>query len=193
MAAATPSRGASYGPKAALRSASITHTVSRDRGRPLGGIAVRNCAIRLFVAAAILVAVPVVGSQAASRQGGPATSAAQKATRATFAGTWYGHTRGLTISRKGRAKESIDDGCCTHVIDLRFRLSHIRGTSSHASARARVTAVHVRDHRYFSKSNPPPHIGERRRLRLAHGVIKEPFTKTNYCTLKADLKGYCGA
>jgi hypothetical protein len=154
---------------------------------------VRNRVIRLVAAAAVIVAVPVVGSQAAYTQTGPATAAARKATRTTFAGTWYGHTRSLTISRKGRAKESIDDGCCTHVIDLRFGLSHIRGTPSHASARARVTAVHVHDHRYFSKSNPPPHVGERRRLRLGHGVIKEPLTHTNYCTLKADLKGYCGA
>jgi hypothetical protein len=149
--------------------------------------------IQLLVTAAVIIAAPVVVSQAAPTHSGPVGGAAHRATRATFAGTWYGHTRSLTISRKGRAKESIDDGCCTHVIDLRFRVSHIRGTASHASARARVTAVHVHDHSYYSKSNPPPHVGERRRLRLGNGVIKEPFTQTTYCSTKADLKGYCGA
>jgi hypothetical protein len=152
-----------------------------------------NRVIGRFAAAAAIVALPVVGSQAASTNRTPATAASHKATRATFARTWYGHTRSLKISRRGRAKERIGDGCCHLVIDLRFRLSHIRGTSGHASALARVTAVHVHDHSYYSKSHPPPHVGDKRRLRLKRGVIKEPFTHTNYCSWTADLKGYCGA
>jgi hypothetical protein len=149
----------------------------------------QNRVIGLVAAAAAIAAVPVVGSDAASTRGEGATAASHKATRATFAGTWYGHTRSLKISRKGRARERIDDGCCRRAIALRFRLSHVRGTRAHASALARVTAVHV----YEKGSSPPPHVGERRRLRLRHGVIKEPFTHTNYCNMKADLKGYCGA
>jgi hypothetical protein len=123
----------------------------------------------------------------------PSASAARHATVRTFAGTWYGHTRSLVITRRGFARESIGDGCCNPVIDLKFRLSRARGTTGDATARARVTAVRVRDHRYFSKKHPPPHIGETRQIRLRNGVIHERISGTTYCDAAAGPRGVCGA
>ena len=120
-------------------------------------------------------------------------SAPRKATLAPFVGTWYGHTRGLIIARNGVAKESIGDGCCDPIIDLKLRLSHPRGTSLNATVTARVTAVQVHNVSAFTHTNPAPHVGEVRRFRLSDGVITEPVTNTNYCDMAADLRGTCGA
>jgi hypothetical protein len=141
----------------------------------------RHRAIGSVVAATVIAAVSGAGSQATATPQPSKAVASKKATRATFAGNWYGHTRFLRIGRKGRARERIDDGCCHRVIGLRFRISHVSGTTTRASARARVTRVHVYDHSYFSKSHPPPHVGEKGRLRLRHRVIHEPFTHTTFC------------
>lgn len=122
----------------------------------------------------------------------PASAVSRKARLATFAGLWYGHTRSLTITRKGRAKEVVYDGCCIHVIDVRFQLSRVRGVSSYATARARVTSVRVYKPSYYTTQSPP-HAGDVRRLRLRHGVITEPFVGTNYCNKAAGRRGTCGA
>jgi hypothetical protein len=149
---------------------------------------------RSVIGVIVVNAVVVVpASQAGATHGGAVTASAHKATLRTFAGTWYGHTRSLKITRKGRAKESIGDGCCNPVIDLRLRLSKPRGTRRRASVRARVTWVKVRDKSYFSKKHPAPHVGERRRMRLRNGVIKETLTGATYCNRKASRKGICGA
>jgi hypothetical protein len=122
-----------------------------------------------------------------------AAAPAPKATLATFAGTWGGHTRSLTISRKGVAKESVGSGCCDPIIDLKLRLSHPRGTKGNASIKAKVTWVRVRDKSAYTKKHPAPHVGQTARLRLKHGVITEPLTETNYCDEAAGKRGTCGA
>ena len=66
---------------------------------------------------------------------------APRATLAAFARHWYGHTRRLTITRSGYARERIDDGCCYRVIDLAFTLSRPRGTTNDARVTFRVTGV----------------------------------------------------
>jgi hypothetical protein len=146
-----------------------------------------------IVVVALIGAAFASASPAAATYPTAATAASQHATRATFAGTWIGHTRHLVISRKGRASEHIDDGCCHQVIDLKLRLSHARGSARRASIRARVTSVHVRDSSYFTKKRPAPHVGQKRRLRLRNGVIHERLTRTTYCNSAAAAKGICGA
>lgn len=112
----------------------------------------------------------------------------------TFAGTWIGHTRMLKISRKGFAREHINAGCCDPVLDLWFRLSHVRGTTSRANATVRVTKVHVLDPSAYTPGYGPPHVGETGILSLnKHGVITEPLTQTTYCDATADTTGACGA
>jgi hypothetical protein len=145
---------------------------------------------RLLVLALAGATLALAWQAGTTHAGGQAVSA-RKATLRTFAGTWFGHTRSLTITRRGRAKESIGNGCCDPVMDLKLRLSRPRGSSRHASVRARVTSVDVHDRSAMSRR--PPRVGETRRLRLRHGVIKEPLTHTNYCNMKADLRGSCGA
>jgi hypothetical protein len=105
-----------------------------------------------------------------------------KATLATFAGSWEGHTRGLTIARGGNAKESIYTGCCDFVIAVRFRLSRAQGTPRSATAIATVTAVRIGDRSVFTKADPAPRVGESRTIRLRDGVITETLTGTNYCS-----------
>lgn len=141
------------------------------------------------IAAASLSSV----AEAAPADAGAGATAASHATLRTFAGTWYGHTRSLKITSKGVATESVGSGCCNPVIDLAFRLSHPRGTSSNASATARVVAVDVHDDGAFTNSDPAPRVGQTKRLRLRDGVITEPFTGTNYCNRRSGRKGTCGA
>ena len=91
-----------------------------------------------------------------------------------FAGKWGGHDRGLTITREGRGVETIDSGCCSRAVTLRFRLTKVWGTER-PSARAEVTYVHVYPHAGFTKKYPPPHVGEVGTLRIVKGVLYEPL------------------
>ena len=117
----------------------------------------------------------------------PATG---KADLAVFAGRWFGHERSLRISPKGRTKMVVYLGCCSHIIDLWFRLSHVRGTYSVARARARVTRVHV-----FNRhiAGDGPHVGQVGTLRLTRGYMVEPFSGWNFCDEVRQAKGDCGA
>ena len=116
-----------------------------------------------------------------------------KATLATFAVSYYGHDRGLAITRDGRAQESVNSGCCYRVIDLRFRLSQPRGTSRSATVTATVTWVHLRERGMWPKSIAVPHVGDRRTLRFRNGVLTESLTGTTYCAPSRGGDGKCGA
>lgn len=116
-----------------------------------------------------------------------------KATSATFSGTWFGHTRGLQIKPSGDGSESINDGCCYHIIDVSFRLTQFDGTPSKAVARGTVTKVVVADTAAFDRRHPAPVVGETIALRLTNGVITDPLTDAQYCDSSADAKGTCGA
>jgi alpha-tubulin suppressor-like RCC1 family protein len=117
----------------------------------------------------------------------PATG---RATVDVFAGQWGGHERGLRITPSGRATMVVYLGCCTHVINLSFQLSRVRGTYSTATARARVTRVHVFAKSVFRRGRPP-HVGQVGTLRLKRGIITEPFLGGTYCN-EANI-GNCGA
>lgn len=121
-----------------------------------------------------------------------ACGGAAEATLGTFSGTWYGHTRSLTISH-GHARESIGSGCCDPVIDLELELSRPHGRPNGATAIVTVTAVRVRDTRIYTKARPAPRVGQTGTLRLRGGVITESLTRTNYCDKTAGRAGKCGA
>jgi hypothetical protein len=137
--------------------------------------------------AASSVSLAAANHVAAQRQ------APGKATLATFAGTWIGHTRGLRIRRDGHATESIYSGCCDPALNLTFRLSRPGGTTNNATATALVTGVWVRDRNAFTKAYPPPQVGEVRVIRLRNGVIGETLSGTDYCDTNAENEGKCGA
>jgi len=140
--------------------------------------------------ALIVVALSAAIIAGVKKLDGPANRHSDAATLVTFAGYWWGHDRGLRITRDGRASEALNSGCCDRVIDLKFRLSRPRGSTRVAKATATVTAVRVRDHSVYSPAHPAPHIDETWTLPLRHGVIEETLTGTNYC---APEVGKCGA
>ena len=151
----------------------------------------RNAAT-LSLAAFVVTAVGVSAPPALSHTTA-VTPTSQRATLASFAGKWYGHTRLLKITRTGLATESVYAGCCDHAITFKMRLSDPRGTPSVGSVLARVVAVRVFDPADFSKAFPPPKVGQTRRMTLRHGVIVDPFLHANYCDMAAGMKGVCGA
>ena len=104
-----------------------------------------------------------------------------KATLATFAGTWQGHGRTLNITRTGNAEEWISLGLGHFVIALRFQLSRPRGTARDALATTTVTAVRLGNTSAFTAAHPPPRVGESRRIRLQDGVIIETLAGAHYC------------
>ena len=119
---------------------------------------------------------------------------ADKATLATFTGTWQGHGRTLNITRTGNAKEWISLGLGHFVIALQFHLSRLRGTPHDAMAAATVTAVRLGNTSAFTAAHPPPRVGESRRIRLRDGVITETLTGAKYCSPSVDwLDAGCGA
>jgi hypothetical protein len=145
---------------------------------------------------ATMAALTAAGLSSASAPAAPPQALpSKKATLATFAGAWAGHTRGLKISRGGRAREFIDDGCCDQIIRLQYKLSRVQGTATRASARIRVTRVRVLDRSAFSTRSPAPHRGQTSRLTLRHGVITDHLFVggVTYCDYAQQLKGTCGA
>jgi hypothetical protein len=136
----------------------------------------------------ILLAIAVVALLQTGCGGG------DEATLATFAAPYYGHDRGLGITKDGRAHEVVNSGCCFLVIELRFRLSQPRGTSRNATARATVTWVRLgKRQSMWPKALPVPRIGNTRTLRLRNGVLTESLTGTTYCDPSRGGDGKCGA
>jgi hypothetical protein len=109
-----------------------------------------------------------------------------------FAGRWLGHERGLRITASGRGFMRVYISCCIHVIDLSFRLSHVRGTYSTARARAVVTKVHLFQWGSVTKARPP-HVGQVGTVRLKNGVVTESFLGEFFCDDVQAATHYCGA
>jgi hypothetical protein len=124
-----------------------------------------------------------------------ATSAAtpRPATIATFAGNWIGHTRYLRIDHQGHAVESVDDGCCDHVLSLDFKLSKPLGTTANAKATATVTLIHMSDPGDLGPSYVPPRVGQSRLVYLHNGVLTDELSGQAYCDSAAERRGVCGA
>ena len=135
-------------------------------------------------------------AKATGRAAGPSSTRrvtrpapAPAVTLATFAGTWIGHTRTLTVSASGSAHETVGDGCCTPEIDMTFRLSNPRGTgAAHATATVTVTAVAL-----WAVDGPQPKIGQRGTVTLVDGVLTESLGDVTFCDRPAATRGVCGA
>lgn len=90
-----------------------------------------------------------------------------KATRETFAGTWWGHTRRLVMTRSGLGSEHIDSGCCHPVITIRFRVISVHGSAIDAFATIVATFVQVQDRSVYSSDVLHPRREHLRRLKGA--------------------------
>ena len=111
------------------------------------------------------------------------------ASLATFAGSWGGHTRGLSITPRGSGTESADDGCCTRVYAMTFEIVSIRGTLTRATALIRVTSF-----RRWSSDVRALHPGELGRLTLRDGIVTSSLTGEVFCSDPAwGATGACGA
>ena len=138
--------------------------------------------MRLGAALATAVAFPLL-----------AAGGSDRITLAPFVGTWYGHTRSLTIRETGVAKESISDGCCDLVVRLTVRLSRPRRVGDSVVATATVVRARTYDPSAFEPGHPPPRVGDRGRFALRRGIITEQLTETTYCNARASRFGRCGA
>jgi hypothetical protein len=123
---------------------------------------------------------------------GAADAAARPATLATFAGSWGGHDRGLSINRWGRGFAQVNSGAGCPCFGVAFQLSHVEGKTDSATATATVVRLYGTRHGYPAPS-PLPRIGQRVVLRLRHGKIEDPLTRENYCGAKAKGTAPCGA
>jgi hypothetical protein len=103
-----------------------------------------------------------------------------KATLATFAGTWQAHGRTVKITRTGNGQEWVSLGLGHFVIALRFHVSRPSGTPHDATATTTVTAVRLGERSAFTAAHPPPRVGESRRIRLRDGSITG-LTGETYC------------
>ena len=112
-------------------------------------------------------------------------------TLAPLVGLWYGHTRTIRIARDGTAVESVGDGCCDPIMDLRLRLSHPRRVHGGLVATVVVTQVRLHDRHALPPGRKPPHVGQRGTLSLRAHVLVDSVTGDNYCG--AGAKPVCGA
>lgn len=108
-----------------------------------------------------------------------------RATSGPFAGRWYGHTRRLLISRVGRGLEIVDDGCCSRVVTLRFRILRVRD----AVVTVKVITARVDRSVFASLHRPIPKTGQVGTLRLRHGVVTDRLTAATFCAMDVDKCG----
>ncbi len=128
--------------------------------------------------------------RAESAAGTPAPKrSTPRASLATFAGYWGGHTRGLRITSGGRAVESTNDGCCVRIYDMTFRILSVSGTLTRATAAYRVTSFKRSD-----RLAPRLRVGQVGKLLLSNGIVTNALTDVYFCSDPAwAATGACGA
>jgi hypothetical protein len=137
--------------------------------------------MRAVVAASVAIALVLLAT---------ACGSASRATAGLFTGYWWGHTRGLAIMRSGHGREIVDDGCCSRVITMNFRVLRVDGTRSKASAEIRVTFARIDKGVFLALHRRTPHSGQVGTLRLRRGVITDDLTGATFCAPDVDK---CGA
>lgn len=119
----------------------------------------------------------------------PPKRSTPRATFATFAGHWGGHTRRLQITPSGRAVEIVDSGCCVRVYRSTFQILSVSGTLTRATATYRVISS-TRSQEYA----PRFRTGQVGKLRLRNGIVTNTLSKVFFCSAPAWwATGACGA
>jgi hypothetical protein len=132
---------------------------------------------------------PVLGCLRSRAAGVPSARPAPAATLATFAGEWGGHTRHLSVAPTGRGHEAADDGCCTRVYRMTFRILSVRGTVTRATAVYRVTSF-----RRFQAGMKGLQVGDVGKFLLRNGIVTNSLTHDYFCSDPAwGATGACGA
>lgn len=115
--------------------------------------------------------------------------ATPQASLATFAGSWGGHTRRLSITAGGQGVETTDDGCCTRVYEMSYQILSVSGTVTRATATFRV-ASYTRS----APEAPAVQVGQAGSLVLRNGIVTNTLTKVYFCSGPAwGATGACGA
>jgi hypothetical protein len=132
----------------------------------------------------------VLGCLRAGRLATPAPKrAVPRASLATFAGHWGGHTRRLQITPGGRGLEITDDGCCVRIYRTTFQILSVSGTLTRATATYRVIS-----HKRHEEYGPRLHAGQIGKLRLNDGILTNTLTRVFFCSHPAWwATGACGA
>jgi hypothetical protein len=160
---------------------SIAYAVSRPVRRRL-----LPAAIVLIIVGAVLVVVlgPPGHRSVTGRSGGGASLS-------TFTRYWWGHGRGLSIYRSGRARESVR----TYINKPPFnavvilKIISVNGSAVDAEAHFRVLAIRDPYHSLRLPSRPPIRVGQIGTLRFLHGIVTDSLTGDNYC---GPTVGRCG-
>jgi hypothetical protein len=112
-----------------------------------------------------------------------------RASLATFAGHWGGHTRGLNITARGRGAEGASAGCCDRQYEMTFQILSVSGTLTRATATYRVTSFKSYD-RYV----PRLRTGRIGKFLLTNGIVTNTLTNDYFCSNPAwGATGACGA
>ena len=111
-----------------------------------------------------------------------------RASLATFAGYWGGHTRGLRITTAGLGHEFEDSGCCVRLYEMNFQILSVKGTLTRATATYRV--VWFKHYR----GGPTLHRGQLGKLLLRDGIATNSLTGDYFCSFRAwGATAACGA
>lgn len=112
-----------------------------------------------------------------------------RATLATFAGHWGGHTRRLRVDHAGRGFELADSGCCVRGYEMTFQILSASGTVTRATAAYRVTSF-----KRYEATIARLHVGQVGRLLLKDGIVTNTLTRDYFCSDPAwGATGACGA
>jgi hypothetical protein len=131
----------------------------------------------------------VIGCLRSDFAGKPPVVRTPRATLATFAGRWGGHTRGLSITSKARGTETANDGCCTRVYELRLEILSVTGSLTRATALYRVTAF-----KRYESGVRRLHVGDTGKLVLKDGIVTNTRTDDFFCSDPAwGATAACGA
>jgi len=130
-----------------------------------------------------LRALPPAGGFSAPRRSTP------RASLATFAGWWGGHTRGLRITSHGRGGEGASAGCCDREYGMTFQILSVSGTLTRATATYRVTSF-----KSYHQDVRRLRTGRVGKLLLRNGIVTNTLTEDYFCSFPAwDATQACGA
>lgn len=96
------------------------------------------------------------------------TRSTPRASLATFAGSWGGHTRGMRITSGGVGLEVTDSGCCSRVYRMTFQILSVSGALTEAAAVYRVTSF-----KRYDRTVPRLHRGQIGKLVLRNGIVTD--------------------
>lgn len=121
--------------------------------------------------------------------GGAPKRATPRASLASFAGYWGGHTRGLRITSGGRGVEDVNSGCCFREYHMTFQILSVSGTLTRATAAYRATSF-----KRFDRHVARVRVGRVGELLLRNGMVTNSLTRVFFCSNPAwGATGVCGA